>query len=143
MHTPTLLALGALSATASAATCVSASTTTTTTTTSSLPLTDYTAAPAPVSGISYDIDASFKATYAFNSTMVGYALFPRRRPTLRRTLTRAKTLSITSSSNATDYASFKCQFACNGNAGCSSFFGRYVDVGTNMESFECLTFTTM
>lgn len=70
MYMTTLLAVSALSATASAATCVSARTATTTTTTSSLALADYTAAAAPVSGTSYDIDAGFAATYAFNSTMV-------------------------------------------------------------------------
>lgn len=68
MYISALLAVGALSATASAATCVSA------TTTSSMDLVNYTAAAAPVSGTSYDVDAGFAATYAFNSTMV-YSAF--------------------------------------------------------------------
>lgn len=51
-----------------------------------------------------------------------------------------QSLSITSSSNSSYYASFKCQYACNGNAGCVSFFGRFVNVDTAQESFECLSF---
>ncbi|CAN8095628.1 unnamed protein product [Discula destructiva] len=117
-----LLAVSVLSATVSAATCISASAATANTTDSSLTLADYTTATAPVSGTGYDIDASFQASYAFNSTMA---------------------LSLTHSSNASDYASFKCQFACNGNEGCASFFGRYVNVDTDQESYECLSFTAI
>lgn len=54
-----------------------------------------------------------------------------------------QSISMTHSSNSSDYASFKCQFACNGNSGCVSFFGRFVNVNTDEESFECLNFKTM
>ncbi|PSS00740.1 hypothetical protein BD289DRAFT_6506 [Coniella lustricola] len=36
-----------------------------------------------------------------------------------------------------------CQFACNGNQGCVSFFGRFIDVNTDEESYECLSFKTL
>lgn len=42
-----------------------------------------------------------------------------------------------------EYASFKCQYACNGNRGCVSFFGRFVDVDTDQEYFECVSFTAL
>lgn len=38
------------------------------------------------------------------------------------------------------YASFKCQYACNGTPGCVSFFGRFVHVNSTTAHFECLTF---
>lgn len=50
---------------------------------------------------------------------------------------------MTHNSNATDYASFKCQFACNGNAGCVAFFGRFINVDTDEESYECISFKTL
>lgn len=70
MYAFALLVVSALSATASAATCVSATTASTGTNSSSLIVTDYTPATAPISSTDYDIDPTFQATYAFNSTMV-------------------------------------------------------------------------
>ncbi|KAJ4388818.1 hypothetical protein N0V93_006278 [Gnomoniopsis smithogilvyi] len=116
-----VVALTTLAAAVSAApaTCVASAAASTST---SLSMTDYTAATAPVTGTGYDIDAAFQTAYGFNSTM---------------------SISTTHSSNSSDYASFKCQFACNGNSGCVSFFGRYVNVNTDEETFECLNFKTI
>lgn len=39
-----------------------------------------------------------------------------------------------------EYASFKCQYTCNGTPGCVSFFGRLVQVNSTTEHYECLSF---
>ncbi|KAJ4423539.1 hypothetical protein N0V82_001864 [Gnomoniopsis sp. IMI 355080] len=114
-----LLTTLAAAVSATPATCVASAAASTST---SLSMADYTAVTAPVTGTGYDIDAAFQAAYGFNSTM---------------------SISMTHSSNSSDYASFKCQFACNGNSGCVSFFGRFVNVNTEEESFECLNFKTI
>jgi len=41
------------------------------------------------------------------------------------------------------YGSFKCQFKCNGTPGCVSFFGRFVQVNSTLEHFECLGFNDL
>lgn len=59
------------------------------------------------------------------------------------TRTLSQEISTTHTSNTSDYASFKCQYACNGNAGCVSFFGRFINVDTDQEQFQCLSFKTL
>lgn len=56
---------------------------------------------------------------------------------------RTQEIATTHSANMSDYASFKCQFACNGNKGCVAFFGRFVDVDTDQERFQCLSFKSL
>lgn len=71
MYSSALLAASALAATVSAASCVSSTAATTHTNNSSdFTLPNYTAVAAPISGTAYDINATFAATYAFESTMV-------------------------------------------------------------------------
>lgn len=50
---------------------------------------------------------------------------------------------MTHKSNMTDYAEFKCQFSCNSDVGCVAFFGRYVNVDTEQEMFECMSFKAL
>lgn len=50
---------------------------------------------------------------------------------------------MTHDANMTDYAEFKCQFACNENAGCVAFFGRFVNVDTDEEKFQCMSFKAL
>lgn len=47
------------------------------------------------------------------------------------------------STGSKDYASFKCQYTCNGTPGCVSFFGRFVQVNSTRERFECMSFDVL
>ncbi|ROV92693.1 hypothetical protein VSDG_06575 [Cytospora chrysosperma] len=77
------------------------------------------AAPATTSR-SYDIDAGFRSANAVGSAM---------------------TLQFSpGGEDMGEYASFKCQYTCNGTPGCVSFFGRLVQVNSTTEHYECLSF---
>ncbi|KUI60079.1 hypothetical protein VP1G_07281 [Cytospora mali] len=80
---------------------------------------DYAAVEGPTSSSSYDIAASFESAHTIGTAM---------------------NLYISPDSDMNDYASFKCQYACNGTPGCVSFFGRFVQVNSTTEHFECLSF---
>ncbi|KAH8888817.1 hypothetical protein GQ53DRAFT_826026 [Thozetella sp. PMI_491] len=43
----------------------------------------------------------------------------------------------------TPYADFKCQYTCNGEPACESFFGYYEDVNTSNEHHQCVLFNAM
>ncbi|KAG6356614.1 hypothetical protein INS49_014487 [Diaporthe citri] len=55
----------------------------------------------------------------------------------------AMNLPVAHGDDANAYASFKCQFTCNATPGCVSFFGRFVQVNSTSERFECLGFDTL
>lgn len=52
-------------------------------------------------------------------------------------------LYTTHDANMSDYATFKCQYACNSNQGCVSFFGRFANVSTDYEHFECVSLSSL
>ncbi|ROW06084.1 hypothetical protein VMCG_04569 [Cytospora schulzeri] len=81
---------------------------------------DYAAVAAPTTGNSYDIDESFKSAHTVGNAMTLYF--------------------GSDSDDMKNYASFKCQYTCNGTPGCVSFFGRFVQVNSTTEHFECLGF---
>ncbi|KAL1881859.1 hypothetical protein Daus18300_000912 [Diaporthe australafricana] len=70
----------------------------------------------------YDIESSFDTAHSIGSTMNLY-------------------MNHTSTTN--EFASYKCQFACNSMSGCVSFFGRFVEVNSSTEHFECLGFSAL
>ncbi|KAI3396425.1 hypothetical protein diail_12145 [Diaporthe ilicicola] len=78
-------------------------------------------APAASHGF-YDIEPGFDAAHAVGSTMNMY---------------------MTHGGDMNEYASFKCQYTCNATPECVSFFGRFVQVNSTAEHFECLGFDAL
>ncbi|KAJ0117150.1 hypothetical protein J7T55_003567 [Diaporthe amygdali] len=78
-------------------------------------------APAAAHGF-YDIEPAWDTAHAVGSAM---------------------NLYMAHGSDVNEYASFKCQYTCNGTPGCVSFFGRFVQVNSTDEHFECLGFNAL
>ncbi|KAJ9142613.1 hypothetical protein NKR23_g6985 [Pleurostoma richardsiae] len=99
-------------------TCVSAGEIAATVTAGLWPITFGSVTPSPVSRSDYGIDRIWSAQHAVMTMNMG--------------LRHGGELDL--------YGAFKCQFHCLPGAGCHSFFGRYVDVNTSAEHFECVGF---
>ncbi|POS77909.1 hypothetical protein DHEL01_v203701 [Diaporthe helianthi] len=83
---------------------------------------NYAAVGDPAGNRLYDIDPAFIIDHSVGSTM---------------------SLYMVHEDDASVYGSFKCQYTCNGTPGCVSFFGRFVQVNSSSERFECLGFDTL
>ncbi|KAG8158712.1 hypothetical protein KVR01_011155 [Diaporthe batatas] len=83
---------------------------------------DYAAVGDPDGNRFYDIDPAFTRDHSVGSSM---------------------SLYMVHGDGPSAYGSFKCQYTCNGTPGCVSFFGRFVQVNSSSERFECLGFDTL